>query len=75
MILCYITYCIYLTKVLLYAILKLKGVLPMKSVVVSVKMPVTLKDRIDTLAHKGLTNRNRWIVRTLTRVSKPRKPS
>lgn len=47
----------------------------MKSVVVSVKMPVTLKDRIDTLAHKGLTNRNHWIVRTLTRESKAKKLS
>lgn len=42
----------------------------MKSVVVAVKMPQELKDRIDILAKKGLTNRNHWIVRTLTRVSK-----
>ena len=73
--LCYITYNYYLAKVLLYAIMRLKGVLPVKSVVVSVKMPITLKDRIDTLALKGLTNRNHWIVRTLIRESKPKKPS
>jgi len=45
----------------------------MKNVVVSVKMPAILKERIDTLARKGDTNRNHWIVRTLTRVSKSRK--
>jgi len=41
----------------------------------SVVMPVSLKERIDVLAHKGLTNRNHWIVRTLIRESKPKKPS
>ena len=55
--------------------MRLKGVLPMKNVVVSVKMPITLKDRIDTLALKGLTNRNHWIVRTLIRESRVKKPS
>ena len=37
------------------------------SVVVSVKMPIILKVRIDTLARKGITTRNGWIVRTLKR--------
>jgi len=46
---------------------------PTESVVVSVKMPITLRARIDALAHKGLTNRNHWIVRTLTRESKAKK--
>ena len=37
----------------------------MESVVVSVKMPVSLKERIDALALKGMTSRNHWIVNTL----------
>ena len=41
----------------------------------SVVMPIALKDRINTLAHKGLVTRNFWMVRTLTRVSKPRNQS
>ena len=42
----------------------------MKNVNVSVKMPEDLKQRIDVLAKKGLTNRNHWIVRTLAREAK-----
>ena len=61
-----------MTKVLLYARIVTKGGVTIKSIVVSVKMPIILKERIDVLAHKGLTSRNHWIVRTLTRVSKPR---
>lgn len=37
------------------------------TVVVPVKMSVALKARIDELAQKGMTNRNHWIIRTLTR--------
>ena len=43
----------------------------MKNEVVSVKMPTTLKVRIDILAKKGLTTRNHWIVKTLERESRP----
>lgn len=39
------------------------------TVVVPVKMSLALKARIDELAQKGLTNRNHWIVRTLTRTA------
>ena len=40
------------------------------NIVVSVKMPEDLKQRIDDLAKKGLTTRNHWIVRTLSRETK-----
>ena len=42
----------------------------MKNINVSVKMPEDLKNRIDTLARKGDTTRNHWIVRTLAREAK-----
>ena len=38
-----------------------------RNIVVSIKMPVGLRDRIDTLAQKGLITRNRWIVKALGR--------
>jgi len=34
---------------------------------ISIKMPVGLRDRIDTLSQKGLITRNRWIVKALAR--------
>jgi len=37
------------------------------NITVTIKMPVGLRDRIDTLAQKGLITRNRWIVKALTR--------
>ena len=39
----------------------------------SIVMPIALKDRINTLAHKGMVTKNFWIVRTLARESKPKK--
>ena len=46
------------------------------TVVVPVRMPVGLKERVDVLARKGLTTRNHWIVNALAKksrwLSKPR---
>lgn len=41
----------------------------------SIVMPVILKDRINTLALKGMVTKNFWIVRTLTRESKSKNQS
>jgi predicted transcriptional regulator len=37
------------------------------TVVVSLRMPLPFKERLDELAAKGLTTRNAWMLRTLIR--------
>ena len=65
-----------LTWVLPFVIMYTKGGVMIKhkrgktgevNVHISIKMPVGLRGRIDTLAQKGLITRNKWIVKALTR--------
>lgn len=46
----------------------------MENTVVPVKMTITLKQRIDELAQKGMTNRNHWIVKALHNAAYKHKP-
>ena len=42
---------------------------------ITIRVPMDLYDRIDTLAKKRLSNINAWCVSTLERVTRARKPS
>lgn len=39
------------------------------TIVIGVRITKALKDRIDELSKKGMTNRNHWIIRTLTKAA------
>ena len=46
-----------------------------RTVTTTIRLPVELKERIKVLAQKRLCSVNAWIVNTLKRESKPKKPS